>query len=712
MRLMMRTRWRFVAIAILASALAGCGSNHRAEVAPNIDGAGSAAQSGAQPGAATRPAPSSPEQAFVEGHQAYERRDFALAADRMKLAAAGYPQLGDYALFYLASAQRAQGDQAGAAASFRRVLESYPQSIVRKRGEAALAEIVLGQGDFAQARTLASVAASGDAAPETAQRALLVEAKAAVAMSDSLAGYRALQTIRRRYPHADADLQARAAERELLAAHPEIADTQSLAYHRGEAELLLAEGQDRAARDQIDDALALAPDRALRAELLWLRARSLRSDSAAERGALESYLKVAPKGAHAPGSLDQLGRIWWHEDEPERAKSAFARIVRGFPVSQQAPGAMMRIGRIFEEQGKLDKARAQYERAAARYPNTEAGADARFRAPWMLYLGGSYSFAAGRFQALSAKAYPPGERDMYLYWCARALERAGDRERARALYSNLAASTDSNYYPALAAMRAAVVRAMLPAATAADLAPGPPPPVGPDASFHLSRALALRRLGLNDLARGELTALRAFAGRDSKLRTFVLAEYQAAAVYHEAITMATAMAERGQLNTDVAERIRYPRAYWDLLVPAGARTGIEPYLLLALARQESLFDPAARSSSDARGLMQLLPTTAERVARQDGIASEPLDLYDPALNVRLGTAYLADLLRMFGGNQFRAVAAYNAGEHAVAKWNQKAPLEDDEWVEQIDFRETREYVKKVIGGRREYCLLYARGSSM
>jgi soluble lytic murein transglycosylase len=108
--------------------------------------------------------------------------------------------------------------------------------------------------------------------------------------------------------------------------------------------------------------------------------------------------------------------------------------------------------------------------------------------------------------------------------------------------------------------------------------------------------------------------------------------------------------------------------------------------------------------------MQLLPSTAERIARRDGIAADELNLFDPALNVQLGTSYLRDLMQMFGGNRFRAVAAYNAGEHAVQKWNEKSQLENDEWVEQIDFRETRDYVKKVIGGTREYGLLYDKAA--
>jgi soluble lytic murein transglycosylase len=171
------------------------------------------------------------------------------------------------------------------------------------------------------------------------------------------------------------------------------------------------------------------------------------------------------------------------------------------------------------------------------------------------------------------------------------------------------------------------------------------------------------------------------------------------------------MAERGAISPELAERFRYPRAFWNLVAPAAQSTGLDPYLLLALTRQESLFDPEARSPSDAQGLMQLLPSTARRVAAESGIGGATLDLSDPALNVELGTTYLKKLFEMFGGNPFKAVAAYNGGEHAVERWNARFAGDDDEWVENIDFHETRDYVKKVLGGLREYRLLYARPSS-
>ena len=124
----------------------------------------------------------------------------------------------------------------------------------------------------------------------------------------------------------------------------------------------------------------------------------------------------------------------------------------------------------------------------------------------------------------------------------------------------------------------------------------------------------------------------------------------------------------------------------------------DPYLVLALSRQESLFNPKATSSSNARGLMQLIPSTASKMAAQNGIDPEAIRLYDPSVNVQLGTMYLKNLFGMLSGNSFHVVAAYNAGENAVSKWIAQSPGPDDEWVENIAYKETRDYVKKVIGG--------------
>ncbi len=150
--------------------------------------------------------------------------------------------------------------------------------------------------------------------------------------------------------------------------------------------------------------------------------------------------------------------------------------------------------------------------------------------------------------------------------------------------------------------------------------------------------------------------------------------------------------------------LRFPVAFEPQFRQAAMRTGVEIPLLLAVARQESAMEAEARSSADARGLMQLLPSTARLVARR---ARQPipdaLDLYDPGTNIRLGSYHLAWLLERFEGQTPLAVAAYNAGEHRVDRWiKDAAGLPMDVWIEQIPFRETRNYVKNVLAFRHVY----------
>jgi soluble lytic murein transglycosylase len=129
---------------------------------------------------------------------------------------------------------------------------------------------------------------------------------------------------------------------------------------------------------------------------------------------------------------------------------------------------------------------------------------------------------------------------------------------------------------------------------------------------------------------------------------------------------------------------------------------------LALIRQESLFDTRARSPAFALGLMQLLPSTAARVAKGIGLAPPSPDrLFEPEINLTLGMQYLKDLLQRYSHNWFKAIAAYNAGEAAVDRWETEIVTDDsEEFVERIPYIETRGYVKLVMRNYRIYKNLY------
>ncbi|MGB0062243.1 transglycosylase SLT domain-containing protein [Candidatus Binatus sp.] len=701
----MKTRWWCGgALLVLCVALGGCASAPAR--ADSVTAPPQAQSVQAPPAAAPLAPPTDGQAAFIDGYRAYQNHDDSRAIVNLKFAADNFPALGDYALYSLARAQRDQGDLNSSADTLARLVKTYPNSVTIDAGELMLADNLLKLGRSAEASEVASRLSARGPEASIEQGARLIEGRALVALGNPKSAYAQLMELRAKYPRSDSDADARVLVREILAAHPEVADTNSLAYHRDESRLLLREGALSEADEQANAGLAMSPEPAVRAELVWVTARALKPEPDRARRAIVEYLQIAPRGPDAAAALEALALIYWHDDQDDLARATFNRLVANFPASELAPGAMLRVGKIFEELHQLDSARDQYRRLASRYPASDAGGEARFRIPWTLYLARNYRIAVAGFQSGAARAKDPIDRDMCEYWRARSLEKAGDASGARAIFEKLADSTDSNYYPELASRRVAASSADLPAASAPDPQYAGTPAVAGVAEYHMARLQTLRALGLKELEPGELKALEEHAGGTLEMRRFVLAGYASADAWYDAIVAATHMEKSGQLSHPVAERVRYPRAYWDLFSSASSRRVLDPYLVLALSRQESLFNPKATSSSNARGLMQLIPSTARKMASQEGMDTEKIPLYDPSVNVQLGTAYLKNLFAMFNGDAFHAVAAYNAGENAVTKWIAKSPGADDEWVENIAYKETREYVKKVIGGRREYLLLY------
>lgn len=150
--------------------------------------------------------------------------------------------------------------------------------------------------------------------------------------------------------------------------------------------------------------------------------------------------------------------------------------------------------------------------------------------------------------------------------------------------------------------------------------------------------------------------------------------------------------------------LRYPRAFQEPVNYFAKHNGLSNDWVYAIARQESLFTPDARSPVGALGMMQLMPNTAKAVAKQIGVNYRgKRDLLQPEKNIRLGTSYMRQLLSQFDENIVLATAAYNAGPHRVERWLPKEiNLPADVWIETIPFKETRHYVKKVLTNRVIY----------
>jgi soluble lytic murein transglycosylase len=339
----------------------------------------------------------------------------------------------------------------------------------------------------------------------------------------------------------------------------------------------------------------------------------------------------------------------------------------------------------------LDRGEAQLAYRIAKNHGAENGtafADGEFLSGWIaLRFLHDPKTALGHFELLYASVSSPISAARGAYWAGRAAEALKEEAKAQQWYG-LAARHGSTYYGQLAAQRLGWRE--VPELTAA-------PAVPPEAKAEFeSREMvrivrALEQAGAREYARPFFLRL---VGEDAKPEDYPLAAALGIELGRNDLALSAAKLGRGKV--DMPEYLFPTRP-----LPAGL--GAEDALLLSVMRQESAFDSAAVSSAGARGLMQLMPATAKSVARQNGMAYQPDRLtQDPDYNVRLGSAYLASLLRDYGGSYVLSLAAYNAGPNRVRQWidlhgdPRDRKVDTIDWVERIQFSETRNYVQRIM----------------
>jgi soluble lytic murein transglycosylase len=283
--------------------------------------------------------------------------------------------------------------------------------------------------------------------------------------------------------------------------------------------------------------------------------------------------------------------------------------------------------------------------------------------------------------AMPASQQQDGE---WRYFRARALAALGHNDEARQQFAALAG--EATFFGFLAADRLDQPYAICPLQLADD-------PQREQALLDrpgLLRAFELYAVGLPKLARREWT--RALQGVD-EITLRLAADLANRRGWYDRAVFTLSSGDALRLYD-----LRFPLASQDGLVPQAGQAGIEPAWAYGILRAESAWMSDARSGADARGLMQLLPDTAALVARRNGLDWGGGDtLYDPAVNIALGTRYLAQLAQRYNNAPWLASAAYNAGPNRVDQWlTARGTLAPDLFVATIPFKETREYVARVM----------------
>lgn len=414
------------------------------------------------------------------------------------------------------------------------------------------------------------------------------------------------------------------------------------------------------------------------------------------------------------------GRAAFRRDDVRSLRRAEGALASAFPDSPRRLELIGLRAAWYRGRGDAETALAGYQdlaRAAADLDRPDKVVEASWNIAWIDYRGGRLARArAALATGLAAAAPSDPQIPQLLYWSTRFGEPDAGSDPAPEASRTLSDRFPYTYYGFLSRRGSVAVGDAAPTdafdGAAAPDAPRADQVAQPDIALF-PKAAELWFLGFQRDARDEVLAATRReppapdrAAEVAETLATVGADEEALRVVRRNFAPAL---ERGDASLSSAIwRLAYPD---HLLEPikTRARDRVDPFLVSALIREESVYDPRALSPVGAIGLMQLMPDTGRRVARAEGLSDFSVDqLYRPEVNLTLGVRYLADLLDRFAGNEAYAVAAYNAGPEAVARWLENGPPRAiEEFVEEIPFGETRAYVKRVLRSAWLYHALYA-----
>ena len=434
------------------------------------------------------------------------------------------------------------------------------------------------------------------------------------------------------------------------------------------------------------DALATLIDAApRRAEALYYYAVAAR-----DLGDQATYLRVTrrivdefPTEPFAEEALNALGSYYLKRDDDEAADEVFRELYQKFPKGIYAERAAWKVGWRSYRQKRYDETVGYFERAAYDFPRSD------YRPSW-------------------------------LYWSARAHDQLNETAASQQRYNLVVTDYLNSYYGRLAVKRlgrdTAQPLTVANRASATDIPlAATPPPTAPLIKALLTAELyddALNELRYAQKNWGDSPVLQAtIAWTDQQMSVGKKGTEQFQLLRGSITAMRRAypqfLAAGGEdLPRDVLTVI-FPVAYWDVIRKHASANNLDPYLMAALVAQESTFVPDIRSHANAYGLMQLLPSTARLYARKINVRYSTRVLTDPELNVRLGMLNFAETLKAFG-DTYLALASYNAGDRAVRRWMQERPgLDREEFIDDIPYPETQNYVKRILGTAEDYRRLYS-----
>lgn len=643
------------------------------------------------------------------GYARLSDRDYPKAVEAFKLAQSKAGDLGDYVAYYLASAYGAQGRSTDTAASLRDFESKYGDSLLLRDAMHLYGQSLLTSGHSAEAVRVLQKYRS----PVRSDYEWDV-GRAYEAMGEYAKAAQAYKAIYYTMPQSAEGIPAKISFDRLVAGG--YANSASFAERKTRADLLMQARRNADAAREYRALLPLAPADQQNAMTVALGVALHRNGNDREaRPLLESVSDASdPSNGQRLFAMVEMARS---ADDEAQLQNVLSRLRQSAPTSEYLDQALLLAGNQYLLRQNYDRAIDSYRELQERFPRSPRAAYAHWKGAWLALRQGRSAEARQEFEE-EVQLYPLApEAPAAIYWRARLAEEDRDFAKARAWYEKLSSRFRNYYYSELARARLATIPNVAPARDPIlDRIPASVVPASysavdlPTENVRLQKSRLLQNAGMTDFAIKELQAAAEGAGWASIQMARI---YQDSGQYHRAL-QAMKRNVPGYFALDVQQLPRpyweslFPRPYWADLKKSAVQNDLDPFLVASLIRQESEFNPGAVSRADALGLMQLLPKTGKKVAREMKVRNFTTNgLLSPPMNLQLGTRYFREMVDHFGGRVEYALAAYNAGPDRVQSWMAQGNYRDmAEFVESIPFTETREYVQAIMRNAAIYKKLY------
>lgn len=655
---------------------------------------------------------------FLRARVRFESGDFKGATDLLSdLQVKENTKIGDYVLWLKAQSLSGAKDHRGAISTLDELLTKFPESLLVKEAKLQKAEALIELGNDVAARNIL-----GAFVDEYDLRAMSLLAQLARKSNDR---NEEISSLRRIYFYGGTSNEAKSAETRLT----ELGQSLSASN----AEELIAKGDIALIQKNFNVAIESYDEFASRfpGEMTGGLANKrisamLGAGRLAEAGASIRRLPRTARGKEE--FLYRLAVGHAKAGQWELANQAIIEIQNEFPRGLFLVKSLTEVGMAARDAKNKSEEERFLRQALRQFPDAVEVSSVQFELAWLEHQSGNNSKAAEMLIEHLAKFSDrdSSNRGRAGYWAARNSERAGRTDAACSLYEALIFRYHANWYGYIGRERLDALKRSGKCSQNNSLDPVvvvaaenlrkitvAPELSGPSEILRAEKSEELAVIGLFDWSLREINEAQKTASNSPRINLALARHHKMKGDNVTALlSLAKSYPDYPQMFpeelTPAEWEIFYPLTNWREIKFWADKRGLDPYKVAGLIRQESVFNPRARSGANAYGLMQLLLPTARQTAKKYNPAFANLtidELYAPATNIELGTGYMKDQLERYGRIEYMS-AAYNAGPGRMTQWRQSLPVEIDEFVEAVPFRETRGYIQGIIRNTEQYRRLY------